>query len=167
MAKIKKLIERLAYFMALIAAIVMFVDTIYIFFTAISRYFFRKPSAVVIDITGYILFLLTFMSAPWLLKMDKHVKIELFVDKLKGRTKNIIEAISYLICAIVSILLAAGAVKLAAEQYATKAILVDNIKPPKFVFTTLIAVCFMLTTYFSGEKIIEKIKGLTLDRREV
>ena len=47
------------------------------------RYFFRRPQVWTVEVCEYILFILAFLGAPWLLKKGGHVSVDIVVERLE------------------------------------------------------------------------------------
>ncbi|MCL6446729.1 MAG: TRAP transporter small permease [Armatimonadetes bacterium] len=155
-----KVIEKITYIMAVIAGILTFLAGIYIFLSAIMRYFFNLPSGLVIDITGYILFYSTFLAAPWLLKLDKHVSVEILISSLSGKKRNFIEILNNFICAVVCVFLCLSGTIVAYDQFVRGVKLLDLLEPPKYIFTLVIPLSAFLLLIFFLKRIIQALDAM-------
>lgn len=70
-------------------------------YMVVMRYIFHDPPGWVIEVTKYMLFIIPFLSAGWLLIKGNHVKIDLVIDRLKPKTRTVINLISSFIGAII------------------------------------------------------------------
>jgi C4-dicarboxylate transporter DctQ subunit len=73
------------------------------------RYFLNRPQGWTLELTEYSLLYITFLGAPWLLRRDGHVKMDIVIRKLSIKTQNIVNTISSLLCLIVCLVVAWGA----------------------------------------------------------
>jgi TRAP-type C4-dicarboxylate transport system permease small subunit len=64
-----------------------------------ARLFFNYSIPIVLDLGGYSLFIVTFLTSAWVLKEGGHVTVDLAVTKLKGRARRFVDTISLLIAA--------------------------------------------------------------------
>jgi len=56
-----------------------------------------------LDVTEYLLYAITFLGAPWVLREDGHIAIEIFVERLGGGARRAVrkaaDALGALVCA--------------------------------------------------------------------
>jgi TRAP-type C4-dicarboxylate transport system permease small subunit len=57
-----------------------------------------------LDVTEYLLYAITFLGAPWVLREDGHIAIEIFVEQLGGDARRVArraaDALGALVCAV-------------------------------------------------------------------
>lgn len=63
-------------------------------YEVVMRYFLNRPTAWVTETTSYSLLFITFLAAPWLLKKNAHVKVDILLDRLNPRTQVVFNVIS-------------------------------------------------------------------------
>jgi C4-dicarboxylate transporter, DctQ subunit len=63
-------------------------------FSVIMRYVFKTPTGWVPDFAGYLQYALILIGAAWVLKIKRHVRIDVLVAKYSRRTQTIIEIIT-------------------------------------------------------------------------
>ena len=71
----------------------------------IARYGLHMSQAWVIEVTEYCLLYITFLGVAWVLKVDKHVKMDVLVSQMAPRTRAVIDIIISTICAMITGLL--------------------------------------------------------------
>lgn len=69
------------------------------------RYFFNLPQIWAVEVTEYAMLYMTFLGAAWLLKEDRHVKIDLLFAFIRPRTQALLNAVSALLGAVVCVVL--------------------------------------------------------------
>ena len=69
------------------------------------RYFLGNPLGWVIQTSQYSLIFITFLSAAWVLKRDRHVSMDLLTNKLDPRKKAMLGMITSLFGAIVCLII--------------------------------------------------------------
>jgi len=62
-------------------------------FSVIMRYFVGMPTGWVPDMAGYFQYALVLLGAAWVLKIKRHVKIDVIVVRFSRRTQGIIEVV--------------------------------------------------------------------------
>ena len=72
----------------------------------VMRYFLSRPLNWVVEIIRYMLLFITFLSAAWLLKTGKHVKIDLVLDRLNPRAQVRLNIVIYILSAIIWLVIA-------------------------------------------------------------
>lgn len=81
-----RLFDRMLDAMAVLAAVLLFATTLLIALDVLQRNLdlgFGVPG--IIEISEYALYLITFLGAPWALRLGAHVAVEIVVDSLPRR----------------------------------------------------------------------------------
>ncbi len=66
----------------------------------IYRVISGKAQLWVIEVSEYILLLMTFMGAAWVLKKDAHVKMDVLINRLEPKTQAILNMVTSIIGAV-------------------------------------------------------------------
>ena len=74
--------EQLMLGMAVVGAGLILAMSGWITYDVLTRYFLNFASPWAFDLSEYALVWITFLGAPWVLLQDRHVRIELLVDKI-------------------------------------------------------------------------------------
>lgn len=85
-----------------LSGILIWVATALVTANVVGRYFLRSPLAWVIEVTQYILVWFTFLSVAWVLRSDRHIKVEVLTTHLPRRVQIILDLFSDLIGLIVT-----------------------------------------------------------------
>ena len=85
MRMLNKIIDRCIIALAGTAAVLMLVIMLAVCFAMASRYLFNRPFAFLIDYTSYSLVYITFLGAPWLLQLRKHIAVDILVETFPPR----------------------------------------------------------------------------------
>jgi len=72
----------------------------------VLRYFFNKPLMGTEEVSEYFLLWLTFMGTTWVLKKDKHIRIDVLTSYLKPRTQTVLYTVLSVMSAVVFIFVA-------------------------------------------------------------
>lgn len=72
----------------------------------VMRYFVGSPSLWLKEIAEYCLLYITLLSAPWLLRKEGHVKIDIAVEWLPSMAQKTIDIVTSLVCAALSLAIA-------------------------------------------------------------
>jgi TRAP-type transport system small permease protein len=103
-----KVISRLVTIMAVLAGVVLAAVMVLITVNVIARYFFNYNLTGVLEITEFGLLLATMLAAPWVLMIDKHVRVDIITGLIEKKSPKarwvlalIAESMGALFCAIV------------------------------------------------------------------
>lgn len=91
-----------SYATALLTALMM----LSVVYDVIARLVFSAPTLWVIDFNEYMLVYLTFLPAAWILLQDHHVKVELVVERLSPRARQVLELLGDLMGLVYCMVLA-------------------------------------------------------------
>ncbi len=103
-AKAIAIFDKIVDSLAICAAVIIAGVTLLVGADVILRYLFNSPIEHVLEISEYSLVFVTFLGAAWILKIDKHVKMEGVLNQLSQRTQSLVNFITsilgVIICAI-------------------------------------------------------------------
>ena len=83
--------------MAAVAGLLLVFMMFSICYEVVLRYFLFSPLTWVTEISEYILLYATFLGAPWVLKKDAHVKVDIVLARLGIKTQRIVNMVTSLI----------------------------------------------------------------------
>ncbi len=96
-------IDRIAGVMAFISGVFLFTLGPMITIAVIMRYYFKVSVAWSTEIEEYMLYLAVLFAAPWIMRKDAHVRVDILLNKATGGTKRVLQLIGntvgLLICA--------------------------------------------------------------------
>jgi TRAP-type C4-dicarboxylate transport system permease small subunit len=72
---------------AVAAGILIFLCMLGTSVDVLSRYLFNRPIEVMVALTEFALLYITFLSAPWLLRINGHIQMDFFVSRMKPKTR--------------------------------------------------------------------------------
>jgi TRAP-type C4-dicarboxylate transport system permease small subunit len=108
------------------------------------RYFLNRPLEGVLESTEYSLLFFTLLSATWLLKNGRHVRMDLVISRLKPRTRNILHVATSFLGAIVCAIVAYYGVLLVIRYFKTGHHLVSSLEPLAYPLVSIIPLAFFL-----------------------
>lgn len=97
--------DRLILGMAILAGAILVGMSLWISYDVVMRYVFARPTIWADDLSEYGLLWATFLAAPWVLRNEGHVRIELLVDYLSVKWRNAVAVAASALCAVVSAIL--------------------------------------------------------------
>jgi C4-dicarboxylate transporter DctQ subunit len=77
-----------------LSGILIWVATALVTANVVGRYFLHSPLAWVIEVTQYILVWFTFLAMAWVLRSDRHIKVEVLTTHLPRRVQIILDLFS-------------------------------------------------------------------------
>jgi TRAP-type C4-dicarboxylate transport system permease small subunit len=86
---------------ALIAVLVLVFLVAGIGLEVLMRYFFGQPTRWVNEFSEYALLWLAFLAAPWVLRQDAHVKVEMLTDALSAQWQHRLHVVTSVIGAAI------------------------------------------------------------------
>jgi C4-dicarboxylate transporter, DctQ subunit len=90
----KGIFDRIIDFMAFLAGLLIVGAVLIVCLEVCMRYFFHRPLIWTVEVCEYILFTLTFLGTPWLLKKGGHVNVDIVVEHLGKQARKYMNLIS-------------------------------------------------------------------------
>jgi TRAP-type C4-dicarboxylate transport system permease small subunit len=100
----------------------------------------------VVEVSEYILFIATFLAAPWVLHLEGHVRVDLVVRCLQPKPKMIVQAIADFISLTVCLFLLYYGAKSAWEAWVLKTIIFKQLVIPEWWLLSFIPVTGLFLT---------------------
>lgn len=98
--------EKLIAALAFLGALLMGAMALWITYEVLMRYFLESPTFWAVDLSEYAMLWAAFLAAPWVLRREGHVRVEVFVEKMgPGRQRRlgvVTSALGALVCAIMA-----------------------------------------------------------------
>lgn len=137
--------KALFFFAGAIAIFVMLAINYEVF----MRYFLNRPTLWTLEISEYSLVYITFLGAAWVLSKDGHVKIDLLFKALKPRSQIVLNIITSIMGAGLSILFTWYSVQVTWSSYRNLIVSVTDLETPLFLVQLAIPIgCFLLFVQF-------------------
>ncbi len=89
-AKIGKWLDQLNYWLSWVGGIMIVMAMLLIFGDVVSRYIFNKPAMSIYYYSEYILLYSTFLAAAYVLKIDRHIRVDVLYNFLSEKTQTIL-----------------------------------------------------------------------------
>ncbi len=90
---------------AAFAAVLVILVTLGIASDVTLRFFFNRPIFWMIEITQYAILWITFLLAAWVMRREKHVKMDIVLIRLKPTAQNLLNIITSVLSAIAFLIL--------------------------------------------------------------
>jgi C4-dicarboxylate transporter, DctQ subunit len=139
-AKLDWIVDRVIDGMAVLAGLGILFVMFSICYEVVVRNFHLQPPIWVTEVTEYLLLYITFLGAPWVLKEDGHVRVDIVVGRLRRKTQKAFDlATSLAGMGICGVLVWYGA-KTAWELYERGIPVIKTLAIPKVLLVGIIPV---------------------------
>ena len=147
--KVTTIFDGTVNLLAVLAAVLMVFILFLIVAEVVSRGFWNHPIPGVIEATAFSLLYITFLGTAWVLREERHVKIDLVLTRLKPANQALLNMITSLISAIVCLVIAWFAVKATWTSFELGYTSPTDLAFPKWILLSVIPVgSFMLSIQF-------------------
>ena len=144
MTKLLRIFDKITDWTAVLSAVIIAFVGALVCADVFMRYVFNKPIVGVLETAEFGLLFFTLLPAAYLLKKDRHVKMDLLINKLRPRAAAMLNAMAYTICAIVCALITYYGVVVVIERFTTKHRLTTTLEPLSYPLYAIIPVGFFL-----------------------
>jgi len=154
--KIERIINRFSDVTGWIAASLMFLMLLNVFYDAIMRYFFRSGSIAMQEMEWHLFAVVFLFGISYALKEEGHVRVDVLYDGFRPKVKALVNIIGTLIFMIpLALLIIKGSIWFVHEAYTMNEIsgdpgglthryLIKAVIPTAFVFLVISATGFIL-----------------------
>lgn len=139
--------DRLLGVLAGIAAVVVVLLTLAVTMDVLMRYALNMTYVGLFEISEYSLLWMTFLGAPWIMRKDGHVRVDLVLVFLGQKQRERLNLIASVLSAIILLILTIVTARLTFNDWLTGFELSSGIlEPPKWPLEIIIPVGFALLT---------------------
>lgn len=136
---------------AVLAGIIVVLQTVVIAGNTFLSFAFNKWITGVESLTEFGILYLTFLSAAWILRQDRHVTVDILTIKLSRKTKNVLNLLTSVICVCLCLMLTIFGSYVTYDHWVRG--ISDYNKLPGFPIAIPLAVipvgCFLLSIQFA------------------
>lgn len=158
-----RLFDCIVDYAASISAIILGLVTVLVCTDIVMRYFFNKPIQGALESSEYALLFLTLLAAAWLVRKDKHVRMELLLHKLKPMTQAYVNGITSILCVLICGFVTYYGILVVIDRFQTAHRLTTTLEPLSYPLMSIIPLCFFLLIVqfsISAYGYFAKAKGL-------
>ena len=152
--KRKGLFDRLIDSMAFLAGILLVGAVLIVSLEICMRYFFEKPQIWTVEVCEFILFILTFLGAPWLLKKGGHASVDILVERMSPVPKRYAGLFASAVGMLVSLVLVWFSLATSWQCYTDGVILTKTLTVSKYYFLLFIALGYFCLLIEFGRQFI-------------
>ena len=103
--KIIKIIDKINEKLGIITGFITFFLLLLVLWGVFARYILRSPSHIALEISGYLMVLLSFLGAGYILLKEKHVSVQVITVRIPDKYKRFHQLSINIILAIFSFLI--------------------------------------------------------------
>lgn len=141
--------DRIVEGMASIAGVMLTLMAFWVTYEVGARYIFNAPTIWAVDLSEYTLLYATFLGAPWLVRSNGHVRIEVVLERLPESVQQVLVAILALVCAACCAVMVYLGVGDVAEAWRRTQLMPGLLQMPRWIVVACIPVgSFFLVTEF-------------------
>lgn len=144
MLRLSAAFERLLNALAVLAALVLLAMVILVTTDIVLRNLTRTGFPWSNEVSEYALYLITLMTAPWLLRRGQHVRVDVMLTMVPPRIAWIMEAASDMLGIAVCLLLARSSVIMTYQSWQLGSITIKNLIFPEWWLLAPLPVAFVL-----------------------
>ncbi|MFW6054994.1 MAG: TRAP transporter small permease, partial [Thermodesulfobacteriota bacterium] len=124
--------------MAVLAGLAILFVMFSICYEVVVRSFQLQPPVWVTEITEYLLLYMTFLGAPWVLKEDGHVRVDIVIGRFRQKTQMAFDLGTSLAGMLICLLLVWYGAKTTWELYERGIPVIKTLPVPKYLLVGII-----------------------------
>lgn len=145
MRMLNKFIDHCILGLAAIAGAIMLFMLLAVAFAMMSRYLFNRPYAFLVDYASYSLVYLSFLGAPWVLQLRKHVGVDIVPDAMPPHIRQKWDVGLDFVTMFIAAVTCYVSGSLTIDYFTRSVITTDFLLTPKWLLVVSIPVgCFFL-----------------------
>ncbi len=117
MRRIAALLDGINFMAGFAAGMMLLAMVLMVAREAIGRYFFNAPTDWVVELAGYFLVGIVFLSGGYILRENAHIRVDIFYDRFLRRNRLLVDLVSYAMAAPFLALLIWQGADLAAQAF--------------------------------------------------
>lgn len=157
--KRKGLFDRLIDAMAFLAGILLVGAVLIVSLEICMRYFFQKPQIWTVEVCEFIMFALTFLGAPWLLKKGGHASVDIIVERMSPVPKRYSSLFASAVGMAVSLVLVWFSLATSWQCYTDGVVLTKTLTVSKYYFLLFIALGYFCLLVEFGRQFTRLLKN--------
>lgn len=142
LSKASGIFDRSIGFLAFLGAAVIISMTVIVCWDVISRFFLGRGLGWALEVVEYGLLWFTLLATAWVLKGERHVKIDILLTRLNPKNQALLNSITSILTAVACLAVAWYGAEVTLEFFHTGELLPTEVMPPKFLPYLIIPVGF-------------------------
>ena len=142
--RVMKLFDKILGILAFIAGTLIVLMMIAISLGVVFRFTPLGSIVWIIEITDYSLLWITFLGTAWVLKKEGHVRMDMLLNRLNPKTRNLVNIITSAVGAIACLVLAISSAKLTLNHFGTHHMFIRSIDVLSYPILVIIPIGSLL-----------------------
>ncbi len=146
-SKVVRVLDGITNMMAFLAGAVIFLVTLLITASVVSRIVGGDGLPWTLEITEYSLVYACFLAVPWVLKQDAHVRVDFVVERIRKRSEKAhanLQRVTDLVMAIICAVMTYYGIKVALSLWERNVIITSILNWPKAPMIAIIPIGFLV-----------------------
>lgn len=140
--KVSGIFDRTIGLLAFLGAAVIIFMTVVVCWDVTSRFFLGSGMGWTLEIVEYSLLWFTLLATAWVLKGERHVKIDIVLTRFNPKTQALLNIITSFLTAVACLVVTWYGAEVTWEFFQTGELLPSLVMPPKFLPYLIIPVGF-------------------------
>ncbi|OGR13126.1 MAG: hypothetical protein A2097_11885 [Desulfobacula sp. GWF2_41_7] len=153
-----KIFDNILKILLYVSALIVLVTAIGVSVDTLMRYFFSISFTSIFELTEFGLLWMTFLGAPWLLKIHGHIQIDIVTSHLSERYRYITQVITAIISGLLLLAMTFYSTKLMLIDFQTGYKLAGVLRATKWPIEIVIPIGFLLLFIQSVRNSVEQLK---------
>jgi len=142
--KAAPVLDRIMDLLAGAAGVLLILIMLLVSYLVLMRYLLARPPGWVVEICQYMIFVLTFLAAPWLLRERGHVRVDIVLMRLSPKAENLLTMVTSAVGMLISFILAWYAAGSTWHHFTEGIPVIEILRIPKALLLAFIPVGFFL-----------------------
>ena len=135
--------------LACVSGVILLGIMFIICYEVIMRYFFRNAPTWAIEVTEYGLYLLAFLGAAWLLKLGRHIRVDVVVNLLGIKSQTWLSIATSILGAIICLVITGFGIDATIDYFHRNVMMERVLVFPKYTLLLFVPLgCFLLSIQF-------------------
>ena len=143
---INKALDYCILALAVIAGLALGFLLLGICYATFSRFVFNRPLAFLMEYATYTLIYIAFLAGPWLLQQRRHVQVDIVLNGLKPRARQIVVAATNLLGVVVCAVICYYGTLVTMGNIERNIRLMDSMATPQWVLVIVIPIGMFFTS---------------------
>lgn len=141
------------------AAVLLFAMILMVSYSVLGRKFFGLSGAWAVELSEYIMLYLTFLVAPWVLKHDGHVRVDVLLSRLGPRSNLLADVITTIVATVACLVLFWFSLGVTVESYQRGVTLMKILQVPEYLLLAVIPLGSLLLSLRLVCRLLQRFAG--------
>jgi len=164
--KLWSIFDRATDVLAIAGAVILTYTIVAISYDVFSRYLLNRPLLWVFETGEYALLYITYLGAAWVMRDDKHIKVDVVLNRLPPKVKLWVSIITSIIVAASLLLVTWAGINITLYSIEHHLFYHSIMRPPKAIMTGIVPLACLLLFIQFLRRIYAYFKGWEVSPEE-